>query len=67
MKFPQKIKKKNTIHFSNSTPSIYLKKMETLVFKNICTPLLVTMLVMKAKIKKQPKCPWIDGWLKNTW
>lgn len=67
MKFSSKIKKKKTIQFHNSTLSIHLKKMKTLVFKDICTPLLVTMLLIKAKIKKQPKCPWIDGWMKITW
>ena len=39
---------------------IYLKKTKTLFQKNICTPVLIALLFIIAKIWKQPKCPSVD-------
>ena len=36
---------------------IYLKKIETLIQKNIGTPMFTAVLFTIAKIWKQPKCP----------
>ena len=39
---------------------IYLRKPETLIQKNICTPIFIAVLLTIAKIWKQPKCPSVD-------
>ena len=41
---------------------IYLKKMKTLIWKDICTTVFIAALFTIAKIWKQPKCPltWMD-------
>ena len=44
---------------------IYLKKMKTLIRKDVCTPMFIAALFTIAKIWKQPKCPATDSWFKN--
>ena len=46
---------------------IYLKKSETLIQKNINTPMFIAALFITAKILKQPKCPSVDEWRKQLW
>ena len=46
---------------------IYPKKRETLIQKNISTPIFIVALVTTAKIWKQPKCPSVDEWIKQLW
>ena len=46
---------------------IYLKKLKTLIQKNISTPMLTAALFTIAKIWKQPKCPSVDEWIKSLW
>ena len=46
---------------------IFPKKMETLIQKDICTPVFIAALLTIAKIHKQPKCPTIDKWIKKMW
>ena len=45
---------------------IYLKKPETLIQKNLCTPTFIAALFTIAKIWKQPKCPPVDEVDKTT-
>ena len=45
---------------------IYTKNPETLIQKNICTPVLIAALFTIAKIWKQPKCPSVDEWIKKA-
>ena len=48
-------------------PHIYLKKKpKTLIQKEIGTPVFIAALFLTAKIRKQPKCPWTDEWIKKT-
>jgi len=42
-----------------------LKKMKTLIQKDVCTPMLIAALVTIAKIWKQFKCPSPDEWIKK--
>ena len=42
--------------------SIYPKKMKTLIWKDLCTPMLTASLFTIAKMWKQPQCPSIDEW-----
>ena len=46
---------------------INLKKMKTLFWKDICTPMFITALFTIAKIWKQSKCPPTDEWIKQLW
>ena len=46
---------------------IYPKKHETVIQKNISTPILIAALVTTTKIWKQPKCPSVDEWIKQLW
>ena len=46
---------------------IYPKKRETLVQKNISTPMFTAVLFTTAKIWKQPRCPSLDEWIKQMW
>ena len=46
---------------------IYSKKPKTLTQKNISTPMFIAALFTITKIRKQPKCPSIDEWVKQLW
>ena len=46
---------------------LYLKKPETVIQKNICTPMFIAVLVTIGKIWKYPKCPSVDKWIKKLW
>ena len=46
---------------------IYPKEPKTLIRKNISTPMSIAALFIIAKIWKQPKCPSIDGGIKQLW
>ena len=41
--------------------SIYLKQSQTLIWKDICTPMFVEVLYTIVKIWKQSKCPSVDN------
>ena len=44
---------------------IYLEK--TMVQKDACTPMFITVLFTIAKTWKQPKCPLTEEWIKKMW
>ena len=44
---------------------IYLKKMKTVIQKDIFTSKLTTALFTIAKLLIQPKCPSIDKWIEK--
>ena len=46
---------------------IYLQKIKTLIRKYICTPMFVAVLFTIAKIRKQPRDPSTDEWIKKVW
>ena len=46
---------------------LYLKNPETLIQKNLFTPMFITALFTIAKCWKQPKCPSVDEWIKTLW
>ena len=46
---------------------IHPKKPETLIWKNIYTPVFIATLFITAKIWKWPKCQSVDEWLKQLW
>ena len=44
---------------------IYLKEPKTLIQKNISSPMFIAVLFTIPKIRKQPKCPSADEWIKQ--
>ena len=44
---------------------LYPKNTESLIQKNICTPLFIAAQFTIAKCWKQPKCPSVNEWIKN--
>ena len=44
---------------------MYLEKKKTLIWKDIGIPMFIAALFTIAKIRKQPKCPWTDEWIKK--
>ena len=46
---------------------IYLKKMITLICKDICSPMFIAALFTIAKIWEGLKCPLVGKWIKKMW
>ena len=46
---------------------VYLDKLEILILKNISNPTFIAALFKLPKIRKQPKCPSVDEWIKQLW
>ena len=46
---------------------LYPKNPETLIQKNLCTPMFIAPQFTIAKCWKQPKCPSVDDWMKELW
>ena len=67
MEFPQKIKYGTAYDSVITLVGIYPKKLKTLIRKNICTPMFITVLVIITKLWKQPKCPSWEEWTKEQW
>ena len=65
MEFPQKTKNGTVFRPSNSTE--YPKSPETLIQKNLCTPMFIAAQFTIAKCWKQPKCPSANEWIKKLW
>ena len=67
MEIPQKVKMELPSDPGIPLLGIYLKKPETLIWENICTPMFIAMLLTIAKIRKQPKCLSADEWIMQLW
>ena len=46
---------------------IYPKNPETLIQKNLCTPMFIAAIFTIVRCRKQPKCPSVDKWIKKRW
>ena len=46
---------------------LYPKNPETLLKKNLCTPMFIAAHFTTAKCWKQPKCPSANKWIKKLW
>ena len=71
---PQRTKSRITIWPSNSTPryTVYQNKKKeetskTLIQKETCPPTVRAAYVTIVKVRKQPKCPSTDDWMKKMW
>ena len=63
-KYLKKLKMNPPFDLAIPILGIYLKKSETLIWKNICTSMFIAVLFTIAKIWKQSKCPSVDEWKK---
>ena len=46
---------------------LYPKNPETLMLKNVYTPMFIAAQFTIAKCWKQPKCPSVNEWIKKLW
>ena len=46
---------------------LYPKKPETPIQKNLCTPMFIATLFIRAKCWKLPKSPSVNEWVKKLW
>ena len=46
---------------------LYPRSPETLIQKNLCTPMFIAAQFTIAKCWKQPKCPLVNEWIKKLW
>ena len=67
MEVPQKAKNRTTIWSAIPLLGIYLKKMKILIRRDTCTPVFIAALFTIDKIRKQPKCPSTNEWIKKMW
>ena len=65
MEISQKLKM--DLPFDPAIPllGIYLKEPKTQIQKNISTLMFTAAVFMITKIRKQPKCPSVDEWIKQ--
>ena len=61
MDFLQEVKNRITIGSSNFASGYLLEKVKTLIQKCIYISMFITELFTIAKLRKQPKCPSMDG------
>ena len=63
----QKTKIRVAIRPSSATPGYIPKENKNINLKHIYTPMFIAALFTIAKIRKQPKCPSTDEWIKKMW
>ena len=61
---PQKIKNRTTRWCNSIYFIIYLKNTKTVMQKDVCASTFMMALFTISKIRKQPKCPLKDEWVK---
>ena len=63
------IKLKLELPFDPAIPllGLYSKNPETLIQKNLCTPMFIAMQFTITNCWKQPKRPSVNKWVKNLW
>ena len=67
MGFPQKLKTELLFHLAITLLGLYPKNPETLIQKNLCTPMFIAAQFTMAKCWKQIKCPSANEWVKKLW
>ena len=65
MEVSQKAENRTSYDLEIPLLGIYLKKMKTLIQNDTCTPVFIPELFIIAKIRKQPKCPSANEWIKK--
>ena len=67
MEVPQKSKNRTTLLPSNCTTRHLSKGYRCAVAKVTCTPMFIAALSTIARVRKEPKCPSMDEWIKKMW
>ena len=67
MEFPQKTKNGTAFDLAIPLLELYPKNPETLIQKNLCTPMFIAAQFTIVKCWKQPKCPSVNEWIKKLW
>ena len=65
--FLKKLKMELLFHPAIPLPGLYPKNPETLIQKNLCTPMFTAAQFTIAKYWKQPRCPSVNEWIKKLW
>ena len=65
MEVPKKLKIELPYKLAVKVLHIYPKNTKTLIERDTCSPMFIAVLLMVAKICKQPKCPPLDEWIKK--
>ena len=53
--------------YDPAIPLLGIYPQKTIIQKDTCTPMFITMLFTIARSWKQPKCPSTDEWIKKMW
>ena len=48
-------------------PLLHIYPEKNIIQKDTYTPMFIAALFTIAKTQKQPKCPWVDEWIKKMW
>ena len=48
-------------------PQLGMHTEETIIEKDMCTPMFITALFIIARTWKQPRCPSADEWIRKLW
>ena len=64
---PQRIKSEPPYNPEILLLGIYSKELKSGSWKDICTPMFITVLVIKYKLWKQLKYPLTEEWIKKIW
>ena len=67
MEIPQKTKTGTAFHPAIPLLGLYPKHPETLIQKNLYTPMFIAAQFTIAKYWKQPKCPSANEWIQKPW
>ena len=65
IEFPKKLKVELPYNLAIPPLGIFLKKMKTVISKDLCTPMFTAGLFTIAKMWKRAKCPSVDEWVKK--
>ena len=64
---PQKLKIELPYDPAIALLGVYPKDTGVLFRKGTCTPMFIAALLTIAKVRKEPKCPLTDEWIKKMW
>ena len=53
--------------YDPAIPLLCIHTKETLIERDMCTPMFITALFIIARIWKQPRCPSADEWIRKLW
>ena len=65
--FLRKLKMELSFDLAIPLLGLYPKNPETLIQKNLCTPMFIAAQFTIVKCWKQPKCPSVNEWINKLW